>query len=111
MNVEELKERIRRGGTVPLSATEWEEVSGHFPVAERHQTQLAGELLLVRMGEDLVALEAPSRDARVARLLGSPEEARAFVARRMEEYERMWDGCGVKVDYYEDPAERPGSGG
>jgi hypothetical protein len=45
-------------------------------------------------------VEAPSRDARVARLLGGAAEARAFVQRRMEEYERMWDGCGVKVEYY-----------
>jgi len=36
----------------------------------------------------------------VARLLGDAEEARAFVERRMEEYERMWDGCGVKVEYF-----------
>lgn len=36
------------------------------------------------------------------RLLGGPEEARAFVEKRLEEYERMWDGCGVKVEYYEE---------
>lgn len=40
------------------------------------------------------------RDARVARFLGGPDAADAFVQKRMEEYERMWDGCGVKVDYY-----------
>ena len=45
-----------------------------------------------------VRVEAPSRDARVARLLGAAEEVRAFVRKRMEENERMWDGCGVKVE-------------
>ena len=58
--------------------------------------------MIVRVGESLAAIESPSRDARVARMLGGPEEARAFVSRRMEEYERMWDGGGVKVDYFED---------
>jgi len=101
VTIEEFKRRIALGGTVPLSAREWGELSHHFPVEERHQTQLAGELLIVRVGGDLAAVEAPSRDARVARLLGGAEEARTFVERRMEEYERMWDGCGVKVDYYE----------
>jgi hypothetical protein len=71
-----------------------------FPVVERHATQLAGDLLVVRVGKDLAAVEAPSRDARVARLLGGAAEAQAFVRKRMEEYERMWDGCGVKVEYY-----------
>ena len=105
MNLEDLENRLRLGGVVPLSAGEWGELAQHLPVVERHQTQLAGELLIVKMGDQLVAVEAPSRDARVARLLGGADEARAFVNRRMEEYERMWDGCGVKVDYYEEPEE------
>jgi hypothetical protein len=24
------------------------------------------------------------------------------VQRRLEQYERMWDGCGCRIDYYED---------
>ena len=23
-----------------------------------------------------------------------------FVAERMDQYERMWDGCGCRIDYY-----------
>jgi hypothetical protein len=106
MTLEELKEKVLQGGTVPLSAAEWEEVAHHFPLVERHPTQLAGDLLIVELEEELVAVESPSRDARVARLLGGEEAARAFVAKRMEEYERMWDGCGVKVDYYAREGEK-----
>ena len=101
MTEQEFIEKIQGGGTVPLSREEWESVSDAFEVVERHNTQLAGDLLIIRVGGGLAALEAPSRDARVARLLGGEEEARAFVGRRLEEYERMWDGCGVKVEYYE----------
>lgn len=101
LTIEDFLGRLERGGTVPLSAREWEDLAAGFPVVERHETQLAGELLVVRVGEVLAAVEAPSRDARVARLLGGAAEARAFVTRRMEEYERMWDGCGVKVEYFE----------
>lgn len=101
MTEQEFIEKIQGGGTVPLSREEWESVSDAFEVVERHNTQLAGDLLIIRVGGELAALEAPSRDARVARLLGGEEEARAFVGRRLEEYERMWDGCGVKVEYYE----------
>ena len=102
MTIDEFKRRLVLGGTIPLSAREWESFSQHFPVEERHQTQLAGELLIIRFGGDLAAVESPSRGARVARLLGGAVEARTFVERRMEEYERMWDGCGVKVDYFDD---------
>jgi hypothetical protein len=100
MTRDEFLEKVEKGGTVPLSAGEWDALSPSFPEVERHNTQLAGHLIIVRVGGNLVAVEAPSRDARVARLLGGPGEARAFVRQRLEEYERMWDGCGVKVEYY-----------
>ncbi len=93
---------LAAGGTVPLSVEEWESIAPSFPVVEAHPTQLAGDLLIVDLGGTLAAVESPSRNARVARLLGGPDDARAFVDMRMEEYERMWDGCGVKVDYFSD---------
>lgn len=103
MTENEFLEKVQAGGTVPLSREEWESVAEAFEVVERHNTQLAGDLLIIRVGEAMGALESPSRDARVARLLGGEAEVRAFVQKRLEEYERMWDGCGVKVDYYEGP--------
>jgi len=105
MTLEEFKKRLALGGTVPLSVREWEALAAEFSVVERHDTQLAGELLIVRVDGELAAVEAPSRGARVARLLGGPQEADAFVRKRLEEYERMWDGCGVKVDYFEENKE------
>ncbi len=101
MTPEEFEKVVSKGGTVPLDRESWEGLASHFQEMERHGTQLAGDLIIVRIPAGLVAVEAPSRDARVARFLGGEKEARDFVARRMEEYERMWDGCGVKVDYYE----------
>ncbi len=101
MTAQEFLAKVKKGGTVPLSRSEWEALAPHFPEVERHNTQLAGSLLVVRIGEELAAVEEPSREARVARRLGSPEAARDFVQKRLAEYERMWDGCGVKVDYFE----------
>jgi len=95
-------EALATGGTVPLSAEEWDALAPHYHVHARHRTQLAGDLLIVRTELGLVAVESPSREARVARVVGDPDAADAFVAKRMDEYERMWDGCGVKVDYYDE---------
>ena len=87
MTENEFLEKVQAGGTVPLSREEWESVAGAYEVVERHNTQLAGDLLIIRVGDSLACLESPSRDARVARLLGGEEEARAFVQKRLEEYE------------------------
>ena len=102
MTANEFREKLLAGGTLPLSKAEWELLASTFPEVERHNTQLAGPLLIVEVEGSLAAVEQPSRDARVARLLGGPEEAKAFVEKRLEEYERMWDGCGVKIGYYEE---------
>ncbi len=101
MTAEEFVEKLRKGGTVPLSREEWEGMAGAFPEVERHNTQLAGSLILIRVGKELAAVEEPSREARAARLLGDAAAAASFVNKRLEEYERMWDGCGVKVEYFE----------
>jgi hypothetical protein len=89
------------GGTVPLTSAEWEELAHLFSVVERHDTQLAGDLLIVRFNGEYAAVEEPSRDARVVRLLVGMKEVQAFVEKRLSAYERMWDGCGVQVDYLE----------
>ncbi len=101
MEREAFVDKLREGGVVPLSKQEWEGIAKDFPTVASFDTQLAGELLLVRVGDEIAAVEAPSSEARVARLLGDLDTAMAFVKRRLAEYERMWDGCGVKVDYYE----------
>jgi hypothetical protein len=101
VTVEEFREKIAGGGTVPLSAPEWEALAPSFPEVEKHETLLAGQLVIFRVGDEMAAVEAPSKAARVARLLGGEVKVRAFVAKRLEEYERMWDGCGVKIDYHE----------
>lgn len=100
MNLGEFQKKVAEGGTVPLSASEWEELESNYQVVERHNTQLAGDLLIIQFGEAFAAVESPSRDARVIRFLGDRSKVDAFVRKRMEEYERMWDGCGVKVEYY-----------
>lgn len=102
MTEEEFRRTLKKEKLVPLSRDEWEALASRFPELERHSTQLAGDLLIIEVDGDLVAVEEPSPRARVARRLGDRDDVDDFVSRRMEEYERMWDGCGVKVEYYDE---------
>lgn len=45
--------------------------------------------------------ETSDRGKILVRLFGDREEADRFVDRRLDTYDRMWDGCGCKVDYDE----------
>jgi hypothetical protein len=99
MTNEELDRRLRSEGIVTMAATEWEELAEGFEEVERHATFLAGDLVIARGSAGPVAVEQPSSGERVVRRLAD-DEVRRFVQDRLDTYERMWDGCGCKVEYY-----------
>ena len=96
----ELVERLQEQPVVTLDAREWIDISEQFDEVERHSTLSGGDLVVVRLATGYAAVEQPTRDKRVIRRLANIEEVRRFVANRLEDYERMWDGCGCKIDYY-----------
>jgi hypothetical protein len=100
MTPQTLRRALERDGVVPISPAEWEELESAFEEVERHDTRLAGNLVIVLDEETYLALEEPSRESRVLRKLGSRASAHAFVEKRLGEYERMWDGCGCRIEYY-----------
>jgi hypothetical protein len=100
MTAEDLTQRVLAEGIVTLESAEWRQLEDSFDAVERHDTFIAGDLVIARSDGVLVAVEAPTPDKRVIRRLADEGEARAFVRERLDTYERMWDGCGCKVDYY-----------
>jgi hypothetical protein len=100
MTASELNKRLASESVVKLTAQEWSELTGHFEEIQKHATFAAGDLLIVRDETGLIAVEQPAPDERAIRRFSSPEEAEQFVQQRLKDYERMWDGCGCKIDYY-----------
>jgi hypothetical protein len=100
MSAEELERQLADEQIVPLAVGEWEALAGTFEEIARHHTMVAGDLVVVRTRAGLAAVERPTPDERVVRLLGDEATAQSFVEHRMAQYERMWDGCGCRVDYY-----------
>ena len=100
MTSDELIGRLDAEMIVRLTTSDWNDLARDFEELERHATGMAGDLLVIRIQGGLAAVEQPSPGERVVRRLADPDEAHQFVARRLEEYERMWDGCGCRIDYY-----------
>ena len=100
MTSEELNLRLASDRIVRLSIDEWEAAAPSLEEVERHDTFIAGDLILVRTDHDLAAVEEPKSSERVVTRLGDAATADAFVKERLSDYERMWDGCGCRIDYY-----------
>jgi hypothetical protein len=96
-----LRTRLETEVVVVVSNDLWEQDGHTFPEVERHVTGVAGDLVIVRVDDVLAAVEAPTPHERVIRRLGGAADVAAFVTRRLAQYERMWEGCGCKVDYYD----------
>jgi hypothetical protein len=97
-----LLDRLAAAGLVTVSEGDWQQHAAEFAVLERHPTCGAGDLLLVQTPLGPVAVEQPPNTTeRVLRLFPDADRAQQFLADRLASYERMWDGCGCRIDYYE----------
>ncbi len=96
-----LRRELAAGRVARLAEAEWERLAAGFTVVAEHDTRIAGPLLVVRDGDGAwAAVERPAPGERAVRPLAGRKAADAFVRRRLDAYDRMWDGCGCKVDYY-----------
>jgi len=67
----------------------------------RHEdTRLAGDLRILDLDGTILLQEQTPRGELLLRRLASSAEAHALADDRLATYERMWDGCGCKVDYF-----------
>jgi hypothetical protein len=101
MEPTEVFRELKRGHLVELSEADWKRMKPQVGVKESHETGQAGRLLVVEASGVLAAVEIPSPGKRVLRPLADDSAVRAFVAERLDTYERMWNGCGCRIDYYE----------
>ena len=92
--------RLAAGKIIEVSEKDWQESAGRLRVLETHDTGISGKLLLTRGPTGLIAVEQPKPGQRVLRPIPDRRDAQRFVRERLETYDRMWDGCGCKIDYY-----------
>jgi len=101
VDTEKLLEKLEQGPRLELSADELTELLEDADVLREEDTCISGMIRILRLGDvTLVQEETPDREI-LLRIRPDRTSADEFVDRRLETYERMWDGCGCKVDYSE----------
>ena len=63
-------------------------------------TLISDKIRLLKFDEDFFIQEKSNKDELIIRLVNSKSEGESFINIRMETYDKMWDGCGCKVEYY-----------
>jgi len=63
-------------------------------------TYLSDKIRLLKIKDDLILQEKTTSGEYLVRIIKTKKEAEELIQQRLEIYEKMWDGCGCKVDYY-----------
>ena len=101
MDNDDLLERLDEASRLNLSPDELADLLEEAELVREEDTCISGMIRILRLKNIVLVQEETPDHEIVIRIRPSVEAAEEFVAGRLETYERMWDGCGCKVDYSE----------
>jgi len=64
-------------------------------------THLSDFIRVLKYDDNLFVQETTFKNEILIRKMDSMKEVDSFIQERLDYYERKWDGCGCKIDYYE----------
>ena len=83
-----------------ISEPELNELLSHSKMIIEENTYISDKIRLLEFEDDLIIQEKSTKDEYLVRVMKTKKEAEEFIKERLDIYNRMWDGCGCKVDYY-----------
>jgi len=100
VSTEKLVADLHHRGLVAIDRGTLLELIDAADVLREDDTHLAGWIRILAVGDSILVQEETPKGEVLVRRMPSRESADSFVDLRIQSYERMWDGCGCKVDYY-----------
>lgn len=85
---------------VALDAEELPQLLELADVIREDDTCISGWIRILRINGSYAVQEQTPGGEILVRMLVSRKAAEHFIEDRLTVYERMWDGCGCKVDYH-----------
>jgi hypothetical protein len=101
MNINKIISSVKQKKYSSISKVELDELLSQSSILIEKDTYLSDKIRLLKIDDELIIQEKTTKDELLIRLVKSKEEAEKLISERLEIYEKMWDGCGCKVDYYE----------
>jgi len=105
VSIDELLERLGRAPVTVIDGDELAVLSERAATLRDDDTCVAGRIRVLRVAGRVVVQEQTPDGEILLREAASEAEAARFVDDRLAVYERMWDGCGCRIDYRE-PLDR-----
>jgi hypothetical protein len=82
-----------------INSSELDHLLHNSVILEEKDTIISGLIRIMEYKNTIFVQEKNPEDDFFIRKYSSLQAARAFVESRLETYNKMWDGCGCKIDY------------
>jgi len=101
MNLERIISSIKKKRYLMISEDELNELLSNSKIIIEENTYISDKIRLLQYKTDLLIQEKSTKDEYLVRVMKSKKEAEQLIKERLDIYNRMWDGCGCKVNYYD----------
>lgn len=101
MDIQKIINNVRKKKYLPVSKEEVNELLAVSKLIIEENTYISDKIRLLEYESELFLQEKTTRDEFLIRKVKTQKDGEDLINRRLEIYNRMWDGCGCKVDYYE----------
>lgn len=101
MGIDKIVSELKEKKYLSISNEELSGLLSQSKILIERDTFISDKIRLLKYEDELIIQEKSTKDELLIRSINSKKEAEEFINQRLEIYEKMWDGCGCKVDYYE----------
>ncbi len=101
MTTEEIFSKASNSKYLIIEDQELNSVLKSAEIIREEDTCLSDYIRLLKYNGNLFIQEITFKKEVLLRKINSIKDADSFLQERLDYYERKWDGCGCKIDYYE----------
>ncbi len=99
--IDSLLNQFQKTKIVFITKQELESLLKIGTILRQEDTVICQDIRLLRANTKYWIQETSPKDEIILRQFDTIETAEIFLKNRLQVYEKMWDGCGCKIDYYQ----------
>lgn len=84
-----------------INKEELQEFISSSQLIKEVDTHLSDFIRILEYNNEIFIQEMSNKNEIIIRKMFSLEQAEQFIKERLDFYDRKWDGCGCKINYYE----------
>ncbi len=102
IKMNDLSESLNENKKIYFPVNELNHILSQSEILFEQNTLISDFIRIIKIHDRIIVQEKTDKNEIALHLFQNFQEAEKFVNERIDIYEKMWDGCGCKVRYYDD---------